>query len=419
MAEIAAFVIGLVVFGVAVAKASPLIVAAAFLLFLTPFRQSATEPFETLLIVFFWGLFLLAAIIVISHGKISLRRFELQQYRNFTKWKFAFSVVLLGIYLLVWIDNLGITGFSGRQMWERSDFADLVNLIFRGISAYSVIVLGLANRKTQKSHLVLALMILTAAVVVSYVLNRRGAFITPFLTIIILRFFALRGVISKLKFAVPVLFVLIGLAMVVIGMTAQRKQGDWIDGLESIERTITGDTGNALAPPKELEVLRYVDNNGPFLESYTLFSGFWGFIPRVIWQEKPDVGIGRRIGTIVFGTGGGLIDKGAGMPVSIGAQVAAIFGAAFYPVGIFGVASILVLVAVATNGYPVLLYGLVSTAPWMVGSDIGRMQMSFIMTTAVLWVTFKVLGLRLVYRTASRGHAVLYNRAQAIEWRRA
>ena len=121
----------------------------------------------------------------------------------------------------------------------------------------------------------------------------------------------------------------------------------------------------------------------------------------------------------MFGTGGGLIDKGAGMPVSIAAQVAAIFGAAFYPVGIFGVASILVLVAVATKRYPVLLYGLVSTAPWMVGSDIGRMQMSFIMTTAVLWVTFKVLGLRLVYRTASRGHAVLYNRARAIEWRRA
>jgi hypothetical protein len=417
--ELAAFFIGLVVFSVAVATASPIILAAAFLLFLTPFRQSATEPSETLFIVFLWGLFLFFAVIVVSREKVSLRRFELQQYRTMANWKFAVSVVFFGIFLLFWITNLGISDFSGHHMRERSVFANVVNLIFRGISAYSVIVLGLANRKVQKRHLVLALMVLAATVAAGYLINKRGVVVTPIVTIIILRFFTLRGVISKLKFAVPVLIVLIGVAMVVIEMTAQRSHGDWIDGLESLETTIAGETGNALAPPKELKVLRYVETNGPFLEPYTLFSGFWGFIPRVIWQEKPDVGVGRLIGTIVFGTGGGRFDRGAGMPVSVAAQVAAIFGTAFYPVGIFGVASILVLVAVATKRYPILLFGLVSTAPWAVGSDIGRMQMGFIMTTAVLWVTFRVVGLRLVYRSASRGRAALHKRAQAIEWRRA
>lgn len=379
-------------------KKSPYTLAALFLFALAPLRMDEGNLELSFLVFLGWLFVLYIAVVHASSQQVSLRSFQLVEVKAISRFRFAlFAVIVVGL-IIVWISQLGITEFSGAHRRERLPFANIVNTIYTALVAYAVMALGIQTSRIALEHKLIAILLLLAVIFGGYLINKRGMAFFPLINIGL--FLILTAPTFRRK--VWALFLAgifaIGGILGVIEMTAQRGGGDWQTGIESLQGTLAGETGNGLSPNMEVAVLEYTEQHGPFLPAYTLLSGFYGLIPRAFWDDKPEVGVGPTVGARVFGTGWGIIGLGAGTPVSPAAQVAGIFGVQAYVFGLIMVLLVFIAANLSAKRFPLIVYFILVYSPWLMGSDIGRTQISITVGLVVLALVLRVFALRPIWR---------------------
>ena len=393
-------VIGFAVFLTALRLRSPLVLAATFLFLLAPFRFDSDDFWASFVLFFAWCCALTVAIIAVKVKDVSLDNFHLRTTRKFGPYSFLVMGFILALFLMLWLRNLGVTSFEGHHQRETSSYSNILNVLFRSLTAYSVIVLAFWNNKLPKGHFILAIMIMLATIIGAYLINKRGMAFWPILTIIIVRLCTITDMKRLVRWAAVSALALLGAGVLMVEMTSQRGGGtDWDAAMANLEKTLAGEKGNGPSPNMDLAVINYVEDYGEFLDPLQISSGFWGLIPRALWQEKPSVGVGPIVGAYVYGTGGGEIGKGAGTPVSVPAQMEATFGRNYYYVGVFLVGAFFYFFAIAAKYWPVLIYYVITATPWLMSSDIGRTQIALTVGIVVVFCLFRACGVSLVYRT--------------------
>lgn len=342
--------------------------------------------------------------LLINKKGIKLNRFSIKISKRIKNKSFLFYVALTIILFLFWIYFSGVRDFSTIKFSRREDFESSIYLViltflFDLLVSYSIIVLSFFNKKIQFGHFFLAIIIQICYALMCYISNQRMAFAFPLFTILIFHFTRTGFNAKKLKLLVFSLIAGYTLIRIVIYMTAARA-GLEGQGLELLLEQLSSDTGGFLNPSKDLIILDYVTNNGSFIDPIYLFSGFFAFVPRVFWIDKPLVRIGPIVGYYVFGTREGLNagDKGAGIPISFASQLAATFGTECFIIGLILTFAILLIIATKTKKYPLLIIPFINPLTSLISADLGGIQVSFITTTIGLILLQRLAKIKLTYR---------------------
>jgi hypothetical protein len=262
-------------------------------------------------------------------------------------------------------------------------------------------VLAFYEQKLGKGHLIVAIYIQVLNCLKGFILSQRGSILNPLFLIFSVQLIKTKGTKKAFK-SISIILTFITIALLVVAYITQARRQDFsggpLGGLSLIYSQISSDRGNYFSPERDKIILNYIGEFGTLLPVETLFSGFYGLIPRALWASKPSfVGIGPLVGAFVFGTGNGVLDRGAGIPISFPAQMALTLGQSYFVIGILLVAMLGYAILALSKKYPILIFPFLSSFPSLMGSDIGRIQISFITTTVGLAIILKLLGLRFRY----------------------
>lgn len=352
---------------------------------------------DSYLINLSWFAILLFSGFAMKRYKVDMCSFYIVTGKVSTVRKVIVSAVFLLLFAF-WVQQAGILSFSSmKRVSTSSEFANLANGLLNTFLSPAIAVLMFYRRGNPRWLLTISILIIAVFVVKGFLGSNRGAAIWPLLIVIYARFVQLKQwqELNKFLLILPLFF---GAILFFLGaVTAQRAGVDVYYAFALVADHLSSPLGNGYSPLKDEEIIKYVSFFGPFLSLMFILAPFYGFIPRFIWPEKPDVGVGRIVGGDVFGTGGGAYDKGAGIPISITAQFEAMIGYGGYVVGLIFVGLFVAVVAMLTRRYPSLIVSLVLVTPSFMGSDFGRLGMQFIILTLSLFIMQRVLKFRLCH----------------------
>ncbi|WP_189495149.1 hypothetical protein [Algimonas arctica] len=352
---------------------------------------------ESITINIAWFIALLFVGWIFHRNSIRIDRFFIYSKKTSFLRKFLFFVPFLAA-LTLWAQQVGLSDLvSMKRTDDAGGLTNFASAIINIYFGFAIAGLMFYRKETPIWILRLAGLIFILVVFKSYLGSSRGAVIWPIALIVFARFSMIQRSYQLPKFVIGAA-TLLGLGIFYLAtVTSERANVGRVEGLVRLSDQVSGALGNGYSPLKDQMVIEYVDLTSPFLPPSMLLSPIYGFIPRSIWVEKPDVGSGRIVGALIFNTGGGETDKGAGIPISTPAQFYAIIGAGGYALGLLSTALFLVIVGLLARKYPAIIISVAFVAPNFMGSDIGRLGMQFLIITAALLFSQFVLKIRFLH----------------------
>ncbi|MDE1466894.1 hypothetical protein [Aurantiacibacter sp. D1-12] len=300
--------------------------------------------------------------------------------------------------LFLWIQQAGVTDFSSvkRSDDDGGGLASIVDGFLALFLAFSVSIVAFWKKGQSKTILFLSITILVIIGLRAFLGSNRGLFVVPLVLILAIRVLTMKTESDWVKVGVAAgLTVPVALYFLIL-TTSTRAGVDIGDGLGLLALQLSGGLGNGYSPLRDLAVMDHVEMRGAILPPIMMLAPFYGFIPRVFWPDKPDVGVGATIGSEVFGTGGLDGIGGAGIPISVPAHFEAMLGPGGFAFGILAVALILAVCGALARKHPITIVPLAMIGHNMMGSDLGRLGMQLIILTVALFVAQKWLSFRLV-----------------------
>ncbi|MPQ95250.1 hypothetical protein [Thioclava sp. JE_KL1] len=372
---------------------SPMILFGAQYMLGSVFRSNS----DTYLINFSWFTMLLLVAWAMKRNQVDMDSFRLAVGNISALRK---GVLLAGFLLIMlfWLQQANVTSLASmKRTSTSSDLANVANGLLNLFLSPAYAVLLFHRRGNPKWILRLSILVFAVFAFKGFLGSNRGAVLLPLLLVLYARFVQIKRWREVPKFAsILGVLTIAGLAFIA-DVTAQRAGSSASVGIGMFADQLGGELGNGYSPLKDSAVLNYTAIIGPILSPVLILAPLYGFIPRFIWAGKPDVGVGRIIGGDVFGTGGGSYDKGAGIPISVPAEFEAIFGFGGYALGLVFVGLLVALIGILARRRPALVVPLALIAPSVMGSDLGRLGMQFIIFTVSFLIMQRVLKLRLYH----------------------
>ncbi|MFD0982576.1 hypothetical protein [Tropicimonas aquimaris] len=367
---------------------SPLILFGAQFALGSLFRSDS----DSIMVNVGWFLALLTISLAYRRNGIRLDCYQIS-YRPVPRIRWLIFIGFFFVLMLLWLQEAGITAFDSSKRTSTAGaftnlFSGLLNLYF----ALALAVLMFYRRGQPKWLLWFSVAIFLVFALKAYLGSNRGVVALPVFLVLFCRFAQVRRFSHFVRFvATAIVFGGLGLRMILV-TTAERAGVDLQTGLFLLRSQLAGYLGNGYSPLRDQAILEYVQSFGTFIPPITIFAPIYGFIPRVLWPGKPDVGVGRIVGEDVFNTGGGYNDRGAGIPISVPAEMEAIFGHGGFWIGLFFVVLLMVFLGRKCLRHPALILPIMLIAPSMMGSDFGRLGMLFIILSVSLLLCDKFLG---------------------------
>ena len=306
-----------------------------------------------------------------------------------------FAVATFSI-LALWIYLLGVEDLSSeKRQTEDAGFGNIVDIVMLLALMLSVTIMAFWRRGDSKAYLYAAIMVLLIVALRAFLGSNRGLVLIPIIFLFATRFITTRrqrdlaGFITFSAVTLP----LVVLALIMV--TADRAGVGMGEGVNLLITQLSSPLSNGYSPMKDRIIIDYVDIRGPMFPLIMLISPIYALIPSFLWPGKPDVGAGRIIGVEIFGTGGGVLGRGAGIPISIPAHFEAILGPGGFAMGLIAFIVSCVIITLLARRWPIAIIPLAVVGHNAMGSDIGRLGLTMMMMTAGLIAAQKVLGFRL------------------------
>ncbi|SOC20417.1 hypothetical protein [Rhodobacter maris] len=386
---------------------SPLVVLAPVL-----FTSSLTSPFfeegaiSINLIMLSWMVCFIVLAVYFKGRRIRIDNFDevRANYARMTQRAAILLVVALALLLLVisfWIQQAGVEQFSSaKRTTDNGVWFNVSNTIFNLFRQYMVIVLALFRFRLRNPHVLMALLVLIASVLVGYLSSSRGLFIFPLVLVFFVRMVRMRSSNQRLKILTTFFVIgMIGTALMAAISAERAGVGSLAEGFTILgEQLNNSATGYGLAPEKDRIVWDYSQGGGIPVVQVLLLGGFYGLIPRAFWPGKPEfVGTGPLAGAYVF-RGQNYVDQGAGIPISFPSEIALAFGSAWFLPGFLATVLVVILVAEILRPFPLLTFALLSFLSGIVAHGLPKSQVELIVNALTLLLITRIVGFRFVQR---------------------
>ncbi len=258
-------------------------------------------------------------------------RLKVFEFSQWNPWRFNGTICFLlvlswtGIYFFIdqttgWeLTETNISGLRGTSV-DLSEYRSYGYLRFlAGFSdtvCYLVIARVITDRKVRLSQVIVFLSSLATSILFQFFVSTRGTLAFLFVNMLALVYY-FRG----RKLPVSALLVIGFLALILVRVTTSYRAGggydtseNWLGGSGLREGSSTSSaqdllrvadpivlSGNLIEISKTAHILEAIPDRLPYEWGRTLLTGFFAWIPRELWPEKPVANVDNEIGRVVFG----------------------------------------------------------------------------------------------------------------------
>jgi hypothetical protein len=206
----------------------------------------------------------------------------------------------------------------------------------------------------------------------------------------------------------------IGIYVMAIIAASRSGNAGFESGLEQLSKQASNaDRGYGISPGKDAKALAYSDFMLIQRMPTALLGGFYGVVPRAVWPSKPTyVSTGPIVGAYVFRSQY-RITMGAGMPVSLPAELTLAFGPTWFYIGFLAILILVVMTAALLIRFPSLIFASILFWAGLCTQGLPKSQAEFgVDVISIILLSFCGLKIRNVAHVTTR--APVRRRGQAL-----
>lgn len=400
--------LAILIISIAIVWRSPLLVCAPSLLLGVALSENASSgSIDLNIVILVWLVTLFLSMYILRLNRVFLSKFrlskhEFRHYRSMRGSRFgllAFTVLYM-IVVVYWLQQAGVTDFgSEKRSSSASAYFNIANYLLKAFTIYAVSILGFAQIKGFRYDFILAAIIMLGVFMIAFLSSSRSTFLAPMLIIMTARFLKISSYKIFAKYSFAAVLVL-SLVFVFSATVAEHRAGLAGSGMgwSILSGQLSSEVGNGFSPEKDVTVLDFVYVTGQRMDPVILLGGFYGLVPRVLWEGKPEfVSSGPIAGRMVFGTHQNRSGSGAGIPISIPSEIAFSIGYWWYFVGFIIVTIFFVMGGIACKNYPFLVVPFLMICPTLIAGGLSLAQVSFLTSSVLILLVQKITNTRMCY----------------------
>ncbi|MGQ7848592.1 hypothetical protein ACUNV4_29110 [Granulosicoccus sp. 3-233] len=386
---------------------SPLIFLAPNIIIATLFTDFSGGNGDLVgMIMFGWFFTLLLVTLYFRKRRIRIDRYYASGIDNARFDKkgrryFYLATVVLMVIIVFWISQAGVDSFESQKRSRGGGlWLNALNYALKIYTLHAVIVFSFSKITRSNPHVVLAMLSLLVIMVIGFMSSSRGVFVVPILTILIFRFMRVKDLKGKLFLAGRSIVVLVVLVQLMSVISEVRKGKGEQSGISLIiEQLNNNEAGYGLSPAKDARIYDYGERDTiPSLRT-VIFGGFYGYIPRVFWSNKPNfVSSGPLVGAFVFREQYFITELGAGIPASFPSEVALGFGSEWFFPSFILVMIMMILVGEFSVRYPYIITSSFSFYAGLPAHGLPKSQLELIMSIVIMALLLRLTGFKVMFR---------------------